>query len=806
MSWLLKDVQFGLRAIHKDRCFFLTSVLALALGIGGTTVIFSVIDNVVLHPFPYVDSQHIYDISIRDRTSNSSISRNWYTARDFLDIEEQNRVFDRTIGVWEQSTMLGEPTSPEALDTDLVTGNTFRFLGVPPLLGRGILPSDAQPGAPPVFVLSYKVWVKRFGQDPAILGKTFLLNNTRTTLMGIMPRRFTFWGGDIWIPAILDRAHPGDTRLVLYGHLKPGLKENAANAELTALLQQIAQSHPQEYPRKFQAKITSLGEFTIGRFKPMLYLLLASVSMILLIACANVANLLLAQATKREKEFAVRRALGASRFRIIAQLFTESLLLALAGATAGCLLASAGLKALLAILPLYTFPDEAVISLNGPVLLAAVSTAIMTAFLFGLGPALIASRRYHRESILGAGRGNTGFRQGRLRNLVVASQVTLSVLLLSSAGLLIRSFFAEQQINLGLRPDHLLESQLNLPAATYSNPAAQSRFVRELLARFERVAGVITSAVAAESPPDGAIPTDFDIAGMPHTSNWRGMYSLCSRTFFETVGLRTIAGRLPTITEENRARQIAVINQSLATHYFQGADPVGHQIRLGALKSGAKGLANPWFEIVGIVSDMKNNGARQPVTPAVYIPYTVSDFSSFNLFLHTAGNPAAMQSTLTRQVLTLDRSVFPGQTYTMDDILDITEYAGPRFGLILVSVFAAIGLILAAVGVYGVTAYSVAQQQKEIGIRMALGANPGDVRTFFMWRSMRFIFIGVLVGLCVAWFATRLIASQIWGVSPHDQITFVAVTGVLMGIGLLASYLPSIRAARVDPAVCLRSE
>ena len=515
---------------------------------------------------------------------------------------------------------------------------------------------------------------------------------------------------------------------------------------------------------------------------------------------------MLAQATKREKEFSVRRALGASRFRIIAQLLVESLLLALAGATAGCLLASAGLKALLAILPLYTFPDEAVIRLNGPVLLAAVSTAVLTAFVFGLAPGLIASRRDHRESILGAGRGNTAFRQGRLRNLVVASQVTLSVLLLSSAGLLMRSFFAEQQINLGLRPDHLLVSQLNLPAATYGNPAAQSRFVRELLARFERVPGIISTAAAAEFPPEGAIPTDFDIAGVPHTSTWRGMYSPCSRAFFATVGLRTIAGRLPTLADENQARQIAVVNQSLATHYFPSGNPIGRQIRLAALKPGAKALSNPWFEIVGIVSDMKNNGARQAVTPAVYIPYTVSDFSSFNLFLHTVGNPAAMQSTLTRQVLTLDRSVFPGETYTMDDILEISEYARPRFGLTLVSIFAALGLILAAVGVYGVTAYSVAQQHKEIGIRMALGAKPGEVRMLFMWRSMRFVLIGVLVGLCVVRFATRLIASQLWGVSPHDQLTFVAVTGVLMGIGLLASYLPSIRAARIDPAVCLRRE
>ncbi len=712
--------------------------------------------------------------------------------------------------------MLGERTSPESLDTGLVTGNTFEFLGVPPLLGRSIQPADAQPGALPVFVLSYKVWIKRFSGDPDILGKTFLLNNTPATLIGIMPRRFAFWGTDIWMPTVIDRAHPGNSRFVLYGHLKPGLNPKAAESEAIALVKHLAQRYPDLYPRDFNVSIAPLSDLVVGPIKPTLYLLLASVGMILLIACANVANMLLAQATKRDKEFALRRALGASRFRLITQLLVESLLLALAGAIAGCLLAAAGLKGLLAMLPQFTFPDEAVVSLNGEVLLGAAGLAVATAFLFGLAPGLMASRRQFQETINMSSRGNTGFRQSRVRNLMIVSQVTLSLLLLSSAGLLIRSFFVERRIDLGLRSDHLLVSTLNLPSATYATPAAQSRFVRDLLTRLERVPGVLSAAAAIEFPPRGALSTDFDIAGITHSSAWKGMYSTGSRRYFETVGLRRIAGRVPTVADENQGCQVAVINQTLAARYFGGTNPIGRQIRVSGFKAGSKPttnppltnprLTNPWFEIIGVVSDMKNRGPREPVQPAVYIPYTLSDFSGFNIYLHTVGNPAAFQGTLTKQVLTLDPNVFPNQTLTMDDILEISEYARPRFGLILISTFASIGLLLAAVGVYSVTAYSVAQQQKEIGIRMALGAKPLDIRSLVVGRSMRFVLIGVVIGICVASFATRLLASQIWGVSPYDGVTFVAAISVLTGMGLLASYFPSRSAARVDPAICLRSD
>jgi putative ABC transport system permease protein len=806
MTWLIQDLRFGFRSITKDRIFFVTAVLALALGIGAVTVIFTVIDSIVLNPFPYFDSQRIYEIEIRDRTTNATAIRNWFSVPEFLDIQQQNQVFDRSLGVWEESTLLGDPSSPGSLDTDLVTGNAFQMLRVPALLGRGIQPSDSEPAAPPVFVLSYKVWAKRFGFDHTIVGKTFLLNNKPTTLIGIMPQRFAWWGGDIWRPAVLDRAQPGNSRFVFYGHLKSRLDPQAAQSHITALLNHLAQIYPDRYPKEFGVTISTLGNQTIGRFKPTLYLLLGAVGMILLIACANVANLLLARATTREKEFAVRRALGASRFRLIAQLLVESLLLALSGALAGCILAAAGLKGLMAVLPIYTFPDEADVSLNREVLLATIILAFVTAILFGVAPAIAASRRLLQESANSVGRGNTAFRQGHLRNGFIVSQVALSLMLLSAAGLLMRTFFLQRGVDLGIRTDHLLTSGLNLPAASYGDAISQSRFVRDLLSRLERVPGVLSVAAAVETPPRGGIPTDFDIGGISHTSTWKGIASPCTSRYFDTIGLRLLAGRVPTVAEENNKRRVAVINQTMALHYFGRANPIGRSLQLTAVEATASRSGNPPFEVIGVISDLKNNGAREAVLPEIYIPYTSGDFSAFRLYVHTIGSPASLVSALTKQVLIQDRNVVPQETMTMDDILEITEYAGPRFGLVLLSTFALIGLILVIVGVYSVASYSVAQRRREIGIRMALGAKPLEIRKLVLRNSFSVLLFGVGIGVLLASFATSLLANQIWGVSKYDPVTFFVVIAILISVGLLASYLPSRRAAQIDPAICLRSE
>jgi putative ABC transport system permease protein len=413
MDLLWQDLRFAIRSLRKDRGFLLACVAALGLGIGSTTAIFSVIDNVLLHPFPYTDSERIYGFRIVETNGKGAEDRNFFSVPEFLDYVRQNRIFTDTMGIWETTSLMGSGDRLEPLDTDTVTDNTFQFLGVPPLLGRGILPGDGKPGAPPVFVLSYKIWLSRFGLDPNIVGQTFLLNDKRTTLVGIMPKRFALWGGDIWMPTAVDPSEPGAERrnFVLYGHLRPGLDVRAAEAGLDGLAKQLSTIYPRSYPAQFVVRLDGLGYIAVGRFRTALLTLLAAVGLLLLIACANVANLLLARAAVRQKELALRMTLGAGRWRIVRQLMTESILLSLAGAAAGCLFASAALQGLIALIPLYTFPDEAIISINREVLLVTVGVAIATAFVFGLAPALASARGDLNEPLRAAARGNTGFRR-----------------------------------------------------------------------------------------------------------------------------------------------------------------------------------------------------------------------------------------------------------------------------------------------------------------------------------------------------------------------------------------------------------
>ncbi|HLY20139.1 MAG TPA: ABC transporter permease, partial [Bryobacteraceae bacterium] len=722
MHSLWHDLRFGIRSLRKDHGFLLACVAALGLGIGSTTAIFSVIDNVLLHPFPYNDSDRIYGFRIVETNSQASQDRNYFSVPEFLDYQRQNRIFTTTMGVWETTTLMGSGDRLEPLDTDTVTDNTFQFLGVPPLLGRGIVPGDGKPGAPPVFVLSYKVWLSRFARDPNIVGRTFLLNGKPTTLAGIMPKRFAFWGGDIWTPTAVDPAEPGADRrnFVLYGRLRPGLNVRAAEAELGGLARRLSAIYPRSYPARFVVRMDGLGYIAVGQFRTALLTLLAAVGLLLLIACANVANLLLARTTIRQRELALRMTLGAARWRIVRQLMTESILLSLAGAAAGYFFASAALQGLIALIPLYTFPDEALISINREVLLATVGVAVATAFVFGLAPALVSTRGDLNEPLRGGARGNTGFRRARLRYALVAGEVTLSMLLLTGSGLLMRTFFLERQIDLGIRTSHLLTTGLALPPARYATTDSQARFLRDLLPRIEALPGVISAAAALDYPPNSGTATEFDTPGVAHFERWKGSFMPCSRQYFQTIGLRLLAGRLPTADDDNGKRKVAVINQSMARKYFGRKDPLGQPLMISALRNATDPIANPRFEVIGVVSDMKNQGMREGVAPETFIPYSVAGFGQNVIFVHTVGNPAALSPSLTTEILRADRSVIPQQTMTMDNILDVGQYARPRFGLVLFSVFAGIGLVLVTIGVYSVVSWTVTQQRHEIGIRMAL--------------------------------------------------------------------------------------
>ena len=807
MNGLLQDVRFGIRTLLKDRSFLITAVLALALGIGSATVIFSVIDNVLLEPFPYTDGSRLAAIQIRDATSNNEYGREFFQQPEFLDYQLQNNVFDWSIGIRRERVLWTGKGATESFDGADVTGNAFQALGVGPLLGRYFLPVDAKPGAAPVFVLSYKVWQKRFSGDTSILGKTFTLEGVPRTLIGIMPKRFALWGADLWMPDTPNHAEtdPNAPFFFLLGHLKPGLTVKSAQPDIALLAQRFSKLYPKVYPKKFRAGLQTLTDNVVGKFRETLYTLLAAVGLLLLIACANVANLLLAKATAREKEFAIRSSLGAGRWKVVRQLLVESMLLALAGAAVGCLFAWGGLKALVAALPQFTFPDEAVISLNGRVLLATIAVCIFTALLFGLAPTLGSFTRNLSEPLKAGGRGNSGFRRGRVRNALIVCEVALSLVLLTGAGLTMRSFILERNADLGMRPEHLVVSDVAL-GKKYKTTEQQARFARELTARLQSHAGVVSASAALDFPPFGGIDTDFEIAGKPHSDKWKGEMGFVDEQFFRTLGVRLLRGRFLNAADIASKRKVVVVNETLTRQYFQGEDPIGKRIKLLRLQQLPEPVADPWFEIVGISSDVKNHGVREATLPETYGPVTISGLGEYIVYIRAAGDPGPFVKILESEILTMDPTVHPQQTATLETALNENEYAKPRFGLQIFGVFAAIGLILVVVGVYSVVSYTVSQQNREIGIRMALGASTGNIQGWVIMGGMRVILAGVGAGLVTAFALLRLMRSQFAGVSTFDPLTLTGVVVLLALAGVGACLVPSLRATRVDPIVSLHYE
>jgi len=810
MLSIWQDLRYGLRGFRKQPSFTILAILALALGIGSATTIFSVIDNVLLDPFPYKDARRIVTFQINDVERGDRGGRGFFPIPEFLDYQEQNHVFDHVVGDTNEDVLYTNGEGTERFQGTNVTPNVFGFLGMPALLGRGITPDDGKPAAAPVFVMSYKLWLKEFNLDPKVLGRTFVLNGKPRTLVGVMPPRFTWWGSDLWIPAPLDRSDPEarQRRFVMHAHLKPGVTMQQAEADLDVIAHRLARVYPKEYPKKFNVEVQTLADSVVGRFKTVLYTLLAAVGLLLLIACANVANMLLARASAREKEMAIRASLGASRWRLIRQLLLESVLLALGGAAVGCLVAYGGIKALVAAIPGNTIPDEAVIGLNVPVLLFSLSVAVFTALLFGLAPALHMAKPDIVEPLKDSGKGvSGGFRHGNLRNTLVVVEVALSLMLLVGAGLLMRSFVALEQVELGLNPDNILVARLPLPKEQYKTAAAKQHFFRELLQRLYVLPGVVAATETSTLPPYGGIPSEVDIPGKTHSDKWNAIFQLCSEGYFPTVGIRMLRGRVLSEADVNDARKVAVVNQTLVKKYFGQEDPIGKQIKLSMLETVPEPpVKNPVFEIIGVVTDAKNQGIQEPPSPEAWVPYTVTGAFERGILVRTSTEPLSMLNTVRREIWAVDRNVALTLTGTLKDYLKSFSYSEPRFTLILLGVFAGVGLVLVAIGVYSVIAYTVSRQTHEIGIRMALGAGHTDVLRMVMRMGLRLIGLGTIAGLAASFGVTRLLASQLWGVSPNDPLTICAVVAVVATAGLAACYFPARRATRVDPMVALRHE
>jgi putative ABC transport system permease protein len=836
---LLRDLRFGLRNLKKDRRFALVAIFALALGIGASTVVFSIFYNLFFNAFAAKDANRLVVPVIQNTENTGQLGSNLQPLTlhlaDLDAIREQNRVFENIVGYLVEMVLAGDGSQMYQFSSTRVTSDAFDFYGVAPLLGRGIVTEDGQPGAPPVFVMSYKTWKGVFHEDPKILGKILTIDGEPRTLVGVMPQLFQAYGlqAQIWIPVTRTRdtarADEESTAAVL-ARLKPGITLGTASADLDVIVKRLALLHPDDFPKHFTARVQSAADSLLGPqggrtqfhsdMKHLLYDLLAAVAMLLLIACSNVGNLLLARATVREKEMAVRSALGATRGRLVRQLLAESSVLAMAACIVGCLFAWFGMKFVPAILPrtgdLYgggRLGTESAFGLNPPVLFFALGLTLLTTLISGLAPAVRVARADLQPQLAGLGKGaNGGFRHGKLRAALVIAEVALAIVLLIGTGLMMRSFFLLTRVDLGFNPKNVLfvvfaphtrhDKTSVSPLQKFASPQGLA-LLRDVAERLKALPGVahvsIENAKPGYSPSAGPKVT---VPGAMHTEE-AGIFA-CDENLVPTLELRMIRGRWLSEREVRTAQYVGVISQRLARDFFGETNPVGQQIQVKAFKGPSDATQDAEFQIVGVVQDVISAGPQHPTMPMIFLPYTVR--GGFLFLLKTTVEPASLAHAVQEQVWAVDRNEIIALSSPLEDFLERFTYATPEFGLLIAAPLASISLLLVIVGVFSVMAYTVSLQTQEIGIRMALGAQRSSILQMILTKGARLLVAGILLGLFASYGLTRFLASQIWGVSATDSWTFTAVAVLVVAVGLGACLLPARRATRVDPLVALRYE
>jgi putative ABC transport system permease protein len=623
-----------------------------------------------------------------------------------------------------------------------------------------------------------------------------------------MPPRFGWYGADVFFPATLTRGATAAREFwFLVGRRKPDASMEQVQTQLTVIARRLAKTYPDVYPQNFGVHIGTLGETVVARIKPTMYTVLAAVALLLLIACGNVANLLLARATVREKEFALRTVLGAGRARIVRLLIVESLVLAMAGAAMGILLAWGGLKALVAALPPRVIPSESVIELNGPVLAATLGIAVLTALMCGLAPAFQSFRRDQIDPLRDSGKGTSGrFRGRRFRDALVVLEVALSLTLLIGAGLLMRSFVALREIHLGLQADHIFTAWVVLPPERYTTAEQVTAFMRPLLARVKALPGVVHASASTAGALDRGIQSKMEIAGKAQEGAPDTSFRQVSEDYFQALRVEVKAGRSFSEADVNDARKVAVVNETFVRTYLPGDDPIGQRVRLASLEAGAAPVHDAWFEIVGVVGDVRNRGLRAPIEPEVFIPSTIAPSVFQVLNVRTWQDPGTLTNAVRREVSAADAEVPLAGAGRLEDFAEQGMYAGPRFGFLVMTVFGAVGLILVTVGVYSVLAYSTTQKTHEIGIRLALGAKGTDVLRMVIRTGLRLVAAGIAIGLAISLMLGRTIGTQLVNVTSYDPPTLAVTTLLLTMTAAIACWIPARRAARVDPMIALRYE
>ena len=807
MSNLWQDLRYGVRVLRARPAFSAIAIMTLALGIGANTAIFSVVNAVLLRPLPYSEAERI--VLLWGRNPHLNLNQTEFPASypDFDDWRKQARAFDHISALLPGSFNLSDLTQPERVGFIGVTEDFFKALGVEAMMGRTFSDEEAEPGRERVVVLSHDFWQRRFGADASVIDRTITLDGRSYRIIGIMPAGFRFAENtdmppssgfpsrvDLWTPLALRDSEinqRGNRVLIILGRLKSGVSLAQAQGEMNSITASLGEAHPNTNDG-FGVEVVPLREQLVGKVRPALLILFAAVAFVLLIACANVANLMLARATTRRKEIAVRLALGASRPRIVRQLLTEGLLLSLLGGLAGLLLSLWGMDILLAATPA-NLPRMAEAGLDYRLIGFALSLSLLTGMIFSLVPALQASNPNLNESLKEGGRSTTEGGQ-RLRGLLVIAEVALTLVLLVGAGLMVRSFIRLQQVDIGFDPKNILTMQINLPLEQYAGGREWSDFFDRLIERVEFLPGVETAAVTQYLPVSGTEGSvGFQIVGReadPNLITSAGIRRV-SPGYFRTLGVPLLRGRDFT-KQDAQDRKAIIINEAMARRFWPGRDPLGQQINLfGTVR-----------EIAGIVKDVKYSSADKGADPALYQPVNLW---FMNLVVRTSVEPAGLIAAVRNEVQAIDKNLPVANVATMEQILS-TSLAAQQFNMLLLGIFAVVAFVMAMVGIYGVMSYMVTQNTREIGIRMALGARPGNILKLVVGQGMVLTLAGLSVGVPGAFALTRYLESLLFDISPTDPLTFASVSLLLAGVALLACYIPARRAARVDPMVALRYE
>ncbi|HWS87823.1 MAG TPA: ABC transporter permease [Pyrinomonadaceae bacterium] len=812
MRALLQDLRYGVRVLLKSRGFALVAVITLALGIGASTAAFSVVHAVLLRPLPFPEQERLVVAWKRDATTNNPFVE--LSVPDFRDWQAQSRSFESLAvmptTVYGHGYVLTGRGEPVQLESAKVTGRYFEVLGARAALGRVFDESDDRVGGPPVVVLSDRLWRERFGADPGVVGQAVTLNQTAFNVIGVMPPAFNFPAGvDLWVP-LLASANPRglENRYVVYlqavGRLKEGVTQAQAEADLNTIIARLAAQYPETEAAGQRVVLTPLADYLFGDAKPALWALFAATALLLLVGAANIANLMLARATSRRRELAVRVALGASRGRLALQLLAESLVLALAGGAAGLLLASWLVELLTALAP-SDIPRLEDVTLSGAALLASVAFTLVTTAVFGLLPALSASRFNLGETLSEAGGKLTNARTGnRLRGALVVGEVALTLVLVAGATLILRSFLNLSSVPLGFDPRGVLTTQLRLTGSRYGKPEARREFFSQLIERLEARPGVVAASGVLTRPLEGVVAWDYKFAaeGQPADAarqNPDANFEIVNPHYFRTFAIPLKAGREFDERDRADAEPVVVVSQSLAERYFgSAAGAVGRRLMLDGDED------EPWRTIVGVAGDVRYR-ELQAARLDIYVPH-MQGTAYLNHFAVRSNLSASDALALVRkEVAALDPEMAVSRVVTMEQQVAL-RLARPRFTAVLLNWLALMALLLAAVGIFGVTAYAVAQRTRELGLRVALGARPRDILMLVVWHGLRLAALGILPGLLGALLMTRWLSSLLYGVTATDPLTYAGVALLTACVALLACLIPARRATKVDPMVALRYE